>query len=159
MFEVLPEAYGVVFIRIDVVAGDEVLSVDIVPGAVVPELPRPRHPPPSLREDGVGYGHHAVPPPTGLPPGLEELKPPPVHPIIVPPVQGEEPVQAALVHSLHETGGDAPHRRPPPGDEAAQVLLEPPELMPGEYPAEEAGELLDNAWKTHDGQHDAINNK
>ena len=158
VLEVLSEAYGVLPLWVDVVACDEALGVDEATGAVVPELPRPRHLPPSLGQQGVIDGNHAVPAPPGCLLQLEELQPSSVQLLAVPVVKGEEPVQAALVHGVDLTGGDAPHRRVSARDEAGQVLLESFELVPGEYPAEEVGELLYDGWVAYNGQHGIINN-
>ena len=48
-------------------------------------------------------------------------------------------------------------RRVSAGDEARKVLLEFPELVPGEHFAEGVCELLYYCWVSHHGQHGIIN--
>jgi len=157
MLEVLSEAYGVVPVRVRIMAGDQALGVDVAPGCVVPELPRPRHLLPSFGEEGVVDGYHAVALPSGGLLCLEEPELRSVQLLAVPVVEGEEPVQGALVYGLDLAEGDASYRRVSARDEAGQVLLESFELVPGEDSAEEVRGLLYYGGVSHHGQHGIIN--
>ena len=46
----------------------------------------------------------------------------------------------------------------PIGDETTHVLIEPPELVLGEYPVEEVYKLLYDGWVSHHRQRGIINN-
>lgn len=104
VLEVLPEV-GVAPVQVDVVACDEVLSVDVAPRRMIPEFPRPGLTSPPLGDEGIVDDSHAVALPCGGPFGLEELYPHSVQILMVLVTGGKEPVQGAPVHGLDLTEG------------------------------------------------------